>query len=138
LSDEKEVLDVVRKAYDFGRQGIYEKFSAIHASGYTRFSDLPPFRLQEREEALKLKESLLTQLIDFEYELINPKVAIHGDVALASFIMRYRGMAVNDYAFEGRIVDTLVRCTVILIREDGEWKIVHEHFSRIPEGFSPE
>jgi hypothetical protein len=52
-------------------------------------------------------------------------------------ILRYRGMAVNDYAFEGRLVDTVVRCSIVLEKTENGWRILHEHLSRTPENFPP-
>ncbi|BAJ49877.1 conserved hypothetical protein [Candidatus Caldarchaeum subterraneum] len=132
----EEVYRVVVEALEAGIRGDEETFNDLHSHGYTRYSDLPPYRLQSREEALKLKISLLTQLIDFEYSLENFQTFYHGDVAVACFLLRYRGMAVNDYAFEGRMVEGVARCTVVLEKNGDKWRILHEHLSRVPEGFS--
>ena len=137
MEEVKEVLGFLARVFEAGRNGLWEEFESLHSPGYTRFSDLPPFRLQSREEALKLKLSLLTELIDFEYEFVEPRVDFRDGFAVASFILRYRGMAVNDYAFEGRLVDSVVRCTAVLEKTGDGWRILHEHLSRTPEGFSP-
>ncbi|MEM2095635.1 MAG: nuclear transport factor 2 family protein [Candidatus Caldarchaeum sp.] len=131
-----EVVNTIKVSLEFSKNGLVDEVLELHHQDYTRFSDLPPFRLQSRDEALKLKLSLMTELVDFEYRMTEPKVVIMGDVALAVFTMRYRGMAVNNYAFEGRMVDAAVRCSVVLRRVGRSWKILHEHVSRVPEGFS--
>ncbi|MEM2236899.1 MAG: nuclear transport factor 2 family protein [Candidatus Caldarchaeum sp.] len=138
MNPSDEILETIRKCFELGKNGMFEAFNELHAENYTRYSDLPPFRLQERDEALKLKASLLTELVDFEYEMMQPTVELMEDTALAVFLMRYRGMAVNDYAFEGRMIDATVRCSVLLRKTKQGWKIVHEHLSKIPEGFSPD
>ncbi|MEM1943612.1 MAG: nuclear transport factor 2 family protein [Candidatus Caldarchaeum sp.] len=131
-----EVVNTIKVSLEFSKNGLVDEVLELHHQDYTRFSDLPPFRLQTRDEALKLKLSLMTELVDFEYWMTEPKVVIMGEVALAVFTMRYRGMAVNSYAFEGRMVDAAVRCSVVLKRVGRIWKILHEHVSRVPEGFS--
>ncbi|MEM0383374.1 MAG: nuclear transport factor 2 family protein [Candidatus Caldarchaeum sp.] len=131
-----EVINTIKLSLEFSRNGLIDEFQELHHQDYTRFSDLPPFRLQSRDEALKLKLSLMTELVDFDYRMTEPQVVIMGDVALAVFTMRYGGMAVNNYAFEGRMVDAAVRCSMVLRRVGRSWKILHEHVSRIPEGFS--
>ncbi|MEM1946324.1 MAG: nuclear transport factor 2 family protein [Candidatus Caldarchaeum sp.] len=138
MKEADEVLETIRKCFELGRNGLFEEFTALHAENYTRFSDLPPLRLQERDEALKLKASLLTELVDFEYEIINPTVELMEDMALAVFYMRYKGLAVNDYAFEGQMVNVTVRCSVVLQKSEHGWRIVHEHMSRTLEGLLPD
>ncbi len=138
MNQVEEILETIRKSFEFGRQGLLDEFNELHAQNYTRFSELPPYRLQERDEALKLKASLLTDLVDFTYQIMHSTIVVMDDTAVAVFMMKYRGMAVNDYAFEGRIVDAMVRCSMVLRRSVDGWKILHEHISKIPEGFSPD
>ncbi|MEM4190024.1 MAG: nuclear transport factor 2 family protein [Candidatus Caldarchaeum sp.] len=133
-----EVLETIRRSFELGRSGLFEEFSELHAENYTRFSDLPPLRLQDRDEALKLKASLLSELVDFEYEIVNPSIQLMGNIALALFYMRYKGLAVNDYAFEGQRVEATVRCSVLLQKTVQGWKIVHEHLSKAHESFLPD
>ncbi|MCS7137287.1 MAG: nuclear transport factor 2 family protein [Candidatus Caldarchaeum sp.] len=132
----EEIYQTVLKMFELGKQGMSEEFNDLHSSEYTRYSDLPPYRLQEREEGLQLKMSLMTQLVDFEYSVENFRVLTSGHLALAFFTLQYKGMAVNDYAFEGKFVKGLARCTLVLEKVGGCWKILHEHLSRVPEGFS--
>lgn len=131
-----EIYQTVEKSFEVGKQGFSDDFNDLHSPRYTRYSDLPPYHLQEREEALQLKMSLLTQLVDFKYDIENFQVVIADGTAVAFFILHYRGMAVNDYAFEGKVVKGTARCTLVLERVGGSWKILHEHLSRVPEGFS--
>lgn len=138
MMEADKVVKTIKQSFELSRNGLADELLDLHDLSYTRFSDLPPFRLQSREEAVKLKLSLMTELIDFDYRMTEPSVSVLGDVAVAAFVMRYRGMAVNNYAFEGRMVDSTVRCSMVLKKVDGRWKIVHEHVSRVPEGFSPD
>ncbi|MCX8201561.1 MAG: nuclear transport factor 2 family protein [Candidatus Caldarchaeum sp.] len=132
----EEIYQTVVKSFEAGKQGLSDDFNDLHSARYTRYSDLPPYHLQERDEALQLKTSLLTQLVDFEYNIENFRVITVQDTAVAFFILHYRGMAINDYAFEGKVVEGSARCTLVLERIGGSWKILHEHLSRTPEGFS--
>lgn len=134
----EEIYQTICRSFEYGRQGLSEQFNETHSEDYTRYSDFPPFRLQERDEGLQLKMSLLTQLVDFEFTIENFRVIASGELAVAVFILRYSGMAVNDYAFEGKLVKSVARCTVVLRRYGREWRILHEHLSRVPEGYSLE
>jgi len=92
---------------------------------YTKFDDWPPFDLQERE-ALKNEAKALKVLKEYEYETGNWKIQIFGDSAIATFIIAYRGQ-IRDLKF-----DIKSRVSAFLLKRDGEWKIVHEHWSRFP------
>lgn len=99
----------------------------IYKDGYTKFDDWPPFERQgidglEREaEALKV-------LKEYNYEISDWRVDLLDDnVALASFIIKYRGRIREvDFNIKSRV-------SMVLIRVEGEWKIIHEHWSRFPE-----
>jgi len=132
-SEEMRVLETITKVFEAGRNGDAEMIKQLHSNSYTRFSELPPFHLQERDEALKLKTALYTELIDFNYKMENVNIRIISDsVAVAAFNLSYEGVYIYSYTFEGRPFSMHVRCTAILVKEDGEWKILHEHYSRIP------
>lgn len=130
---EEEILRVVRRVFETGKEGNLETFRQLHSTHYTRFSDLPPYRIQEKDEALKLKGSLYSELVDFTYQMSDIEVKVLGDVAVVTFLLKYGGVYVYGYTFEGRPLSITSRCTVVLVREDGEWRIIHEHYSRIPE-----
>ena len=51
------------------------------------------------------------------------KVDVFGNVAVATFIL--------DYGFQNGAerVEKKNRSTLVLVKAQGEWKIVHEHFS---------
>lgn len=99
----------------------------IHKDGYTKFDDWPPFERQgidglEREaEALKVLKEYSYEISDWRMDLLD------GNVALASFIIKYRGR-IRDINFNIKS-----RVSVVLMRIKEEWKIVHEHWSRFPE-----
>jgi DNA-directed RNA polymerase subunit RPC12/RpoP len=97
----------------------------VDQANYTKFDDWPPFYLQE-SEALKNEAKALKVLKEYDYEIRSWKIQIFGDSAIATFIIRYRGL-IRDLKF-----DIESRVSVFLLKTDGEWKILHEHWSRIP------
>lgn len=125
---------VILEMYEAMREADYERLADLHSSdGYTRYSDLPPYGLMDIEESLRAKASLMTQIQDFGYEITNLAVRELGGVAIATYEVSYGGILVYDYRFEGRSFRVRSRCTAILIKEAGRWRILHEHHSRIPE-----
>ena len=134
MSAEQAVLETLLKVFEAGRNGDAESMKMLHSEQFTRYSELPPLHLQERDEALKLKTSLYTELIDFKYEINDVSIRMLSDnAALATFTLSYEGVYIYSYTFEGRPFSMQVRCTAVLVREGGEWKILHEHYSRMDE-----
>ncbi len=92
---------------------------------YTKFDDWPPFERQG-SEALDREAQAFKVLKEYSYELDNWKVDVFGDSSLASFKINYRGLIRQvDFNIASRV-------TVFLVNYGGEWKIVHEHWSRFP------
>lgn len=95
---------------------------------YTKFDDWPPFERQGMD-GLRREAEALKVLKEYSYEISDLRIDIlGGDVALASFIIKYRGKIRSlDFNVRSRVT------MVLLKREDG-WRLVHEHWSRMPEG----
>jgi len=93
---------------------------------YTKFDDWPPFDLQG-PEALRSEAQALKVLKEYSYETRSWNINVFGDYALAAFIIRYRG-EIRDLSF-----NVQSRVTAFLARDEGAWKIMHEHWSRFPE-----
>jgi len=98
----------------------------VYKEKYTKFDDWSPFDLQG-SEALKNEADALKVLKEYNYETRAWKIEIFGDSAIAAFIISYQGK-IRDLSFNIRS-----RVTAFLIKHEGEWKIVHEHWSRLPQ-----
>jgi ketosteroid isomerase-like protein len=92
---------------------------------YTKFDDWPPFERQG-PEALDRENEAFKVLKEYSYEIANWKVDVFDDASLATFIINYRGV-IRELSFNIKS-----RVTVFLINKGGEWKLVHEHWSRFP------
>ncbi len=99
--------------------------SLVDRRSYTKFDDWPPFNLQN-STALNREAEALKVLKEYDYETADWKIDIFDDAALVSFIIRYHGM-IRDVSFNIRS-----RVTAFLLKRGEDWKIVHEHWSRIP------
>lgn len=100
--------------------------SLVDRKRYSKFDDWPPFKRQG-SEALKREADALKVLEEYEYETSDWKIDIFGDAALASFTIKYRGK-IRELRFNVRS-----RVSAFLLRREGSWKLVHEHWSRFPE-----
>jgi ketosteroid isomerase-like protein len=100
----------------------------INEENYTKFDDWPPFNRQEHD-ALRREADALQVLKEYNYKVDEWRIDIFDDAAVASFIINYNGQMRNrKFYIKSRV-------SVFLIRKNGEWRIVHEHWSRFPESF---
>ncbi len=99
--------------------------SLVYAEKYTKFDDWPPFDLQD-SNALRSEADALKVLKEYDYETRGWRVETFGDLALATFIIRYKGR-IRDLDF-----NVQSRVTEVLLKHGDAWKIIHEHWSRFP------
>ena len=102
----------------------------IDTSRYSKFDDWPPWTRQDAETGLKNEFGAFQVLKNYNYDLKDLKLDVIGDAASATFHFHYTG-EMRDQSF-----DVNSRVTIILLREAGEWKIIHEHYSRMGDGGS--
>jgi ketosteroid isomerase-like protein len=126
-TSEDAVKAVITQRIDGVRRRDMEAIlKIIDKERYTKFDDWAPFERQG-PDALDREDEAFKVLKEYSYEIINWQVDVFGDASLASFIINYRGV-IRELNFNIRS-----RVTVFLVNKGGEWKLVHEHWSRFPE-----
>jgi ketosteroid isomerase-like protein len=93
---------------------------------YTKFDDWPPFARQDAEAALRNEFNAYHALTNYEYEVRDYRVTVFDDMALATFHLHYTG------SMRGKRFAVTSRVTVVLRKEEGVWRVIHEHYSRFP------
>lgn len=124
-SSDDAIKNVIIKRLD-GIKNKDEKAirSIIDAGRYSKFDDWPPYSRLDGDAALKNELGAFQVLSNYNYDLTNFKVDMIGDVAIATFQLHYTGqMGIRPFEVNSRI-------TTILLKQDAEWKIIHEHYSR--------
>jgi ketosteroid isomerase-like protein len=131
----REVASVVHAFFEAGKNKDLASLVKFHSPAdlFTKFDDVPPYTRQGSDEAFVFEQASFANISDYSYTVDDLRVDLIGDVAVATFYLGCRGMFVNDYSFEGRTVASRSRVTMLLARFDGSWKIVHEHFSSVPD-----
>ncbi len=130
LSDIAGVIDAF---FQIGITKDMAKLKDIQAQGaeYSSFSDLPPYDLKDFDTSIALQELRFAGIADYAYEIINPRVSMLGDAAIAAFEVRQSGMLVDNKSFTGEHVSVRNRATFVLAKRP-DWKIVHIHMSEMP------
>jgi ketosteroid isomerase-like protein len=133
--DKKDIEGTVRAFFEAGKNKDLPALAGFHASGdrFTKFDENPPYVRQNSEEAFMYEQAAFANISDYTYSIEELRLDLLGDVAVASFYLTYSGMFVNDYSFEGSPVRARSRVTMVLERTPKGWKMIHEHFSRLPE-----
>jgi len=127
VKPEEAVKDVlIRRIEGIKNRDARAIAALVDRERYTKFDDWPPFERQD-QDVLKREAEALKVLREYSYETIDWKVHVLGDTALASFIINYRG-TIRDLKFDIRS-----RVTALLAKQEGAWRLVHEHWSRFPQ-----
>ena len=133
--DREDVEGTIRAFFEAGKNKDLTALADFHAprDQFTKFDENPPYSRQNSDEAFVYEQAAFANISDYDYSIADLRVDLLGDVAVASFHLRYSGMFVNDYSFEGSPVRARSRVTMVLERTAKGWKMVHEHFSRVPD-----
>ncbi len=108
-------------------RGNPSPYLELYAPELTYFDPFTP-RRWNLEEVAVLYDSIRGQVVVDRFEMVNPQVQIHGDVAVLSFNYTSSG-------FEG-----MWNCTEVYRRFGdgpdgpggiGDWKIIHNHWSDV-------
>lgn len=108
-------------------RGNPTRYLELYAPEFTYFDPFTP-RRWDLDEVREMYEGLRGQLSVDRFEMVNPVVQIHGDVAVLSF----------NYTSSGFI--GMWNCTEVYRRfgpapedpdDPGDWKIIHNHWSDV-------
>jgi hypothetical protein len=119
------IISLERAALDRWGKGDPWGFTEISAQEVTYFDT----GTEQRVDGLKALKELYAPRegkIKIErYDMINPKVQLHGNTAVLTFnLIDYMPTA------EGSIREVYWNSTEVYSRINGEWKIIHTHWSK--------
>lgn len=100
-------------------------FDSRSMHNYSLFSQFPPFVKLNRETAQDHLSSIMRESRGLRVRLQDLDLKIYGSFAYATMYI------IHEISYIGRSLRNKTRTTMIFAREDGVWKIVHEHFSPI-------
>ena len=117
-----EILDACR-AKEFDRLASY------HLSGpkFSKFDDEGPQGRQDDKSGMQGEIDTFTALDAFDGRFDDLKVDVFGPVAIATSIARY------TFSMHGEHGSGQSRSTLVLVDDDGDWLIAHEHHSPLTE-----
>jgi ketosteroid isomerase-like protein len=125
MSEDEVKAVLIRRIEGIKKKDAQSIADLVDKDRYTKFDDWPPFERQGLE-ALNREAEALKVLKEYDYEISGWKVDVINNVAIASFIINYGG-TIRDLNFNIKS-----RVTAVLTKINGEWKLIHEHWSRFP------
>jgi ketosteroid isomerase-like protein len=123
-----EVMAAARAQWAVETAGgpIAEEMATV-ADDYTEFNPDYPVRLDGKMANGKLYEATEKGgMKPIASEMMNPKVQVYGDVA----ILTYSFAGVNQTK-DGKTKASAGKSTRVYARQNGQWKLVHAHFSSV-------
>lgn len=99
--------------------------STKHWADNTLWFDIPPFASRGIKPAYKAFDSAFGQLKSCEVEILETEIFLNVDMGVVCTVQRW-----NTVAKDGTVnPPMLVRQTNCFERQNGQWKVIHEHSS---------
>ena len=117
-----EIMDACEKK-DFVRLESYH----LYGPKFTKFSTESAGRL-DAEVARKGERDGLSKVDGLSMRVDGLKIDVFGKVGIATFVLNYSFKAGEE------TIEKQAKTTMVFVKEDGEWKIAHEHLSGISGG----
>jgi len=126
VTQPEQIIALERGALDRWGKGDPQGYLEIMASEITYFDPFQEKRL-DGPAVRAFIEPLKGKIMTSHYDMVNPKVQFHGDVALLTFNL-------FTYTKTADAPETLAaswNSTEVYRRFDDGWKIIHSHWSNI-------
>jgi len=122
-----EIIAMERAALDRWGKGDPQGYLEIMANEVTYFDPLQEKRVDGRDAMLKMLAPITGKVKVGRFDMIDPKVQRHGDAALLTFnLVSYVTQPDGKEQAVARW-----NSTEVYGRIDGQWRIVHSHWSYI-------
>ena len=126
-----EIIALERAALDRWGNGDIQGPLDLYSPDITYFDPFQEKRVDGIEAMRKLYAPIAGKLKIGRYEMTDPKVQQHGDVAILTFnLMDY---VIRQPGGPGN-VKVPWNCTEVYVRTGGKWNVIHEHWSFIKPG----
>jgi uncharacterized protein (TIGR02246 family) len=118
-ADAATLLTMERSAMDQWSKGDPEAFLAIYDPDIVYFDPFISQRINGRDALRKWYDTFRGKFRIDHYEFLDPKVEISGDMALLTY----------NFVSQGSQGEKRWNATEVYRRRDGQWRIIHSHWS---------
>ncbi len=127
-TDVEKITRVVFEKFKLAQSGDFEGFKKLHlvGAGFSLFDSYPPFERFDDTRAISREEEWIhTKLPKYSWKIDDLKITVLGHTALTTLRVKY------FRSKEMVKAKRLVRGTLVFVRRDDSWKILHEHWSKV-------
>lgn len=117
-----EIKALVIDIFKDGAGKNLEALDAYHLNS-PKFTRVEDSGLLSYEEGKVLEENFYGNADILNYNVHNHKVDVYGDIAISSFHIDMKAIVESD------TIDRKAKASLTFAKNNGEWKIVHEHIS---------
>jgi ParB family transcriptional regulator, chromosome partitioning protein len=122
--NESEIRRIIADMMEgLNSKDLSQFFRDISKRYFTMFSRFPPFDKMETKEAMDYLSNVLRQMSSYRVKIEDLDIKIFQNFAYATFY------ELHKIGILGKMVKTRTRATIIFAKEEGTWKIMHEHWS---------
>jgi ParB/RepB/Spo0J family partition protein len=107
----------------FSSKDITPFFNAVSSHHFTMFPRFPPLTRLDYHSAKEYFCEVLAQMENFEQNILDMQIRVARGFAYATLVIKYKMVIAR------RTIVSRGRATIILERENLEWRIVHAHWS---------
>lgn len=125
--DVAAVKQAVHSVFESIKHGELEELAHQHLNSedFSKWPDGGAPSILGYDAAIELETTMFSAMTSLEYTIQDLRVAVIGPAAIATFVISY------DIAFGGDSMSASERSTLVFAKGEGDWKIVHEHFSPV-------
>jgi ketosteroid isomerase-like protein len=117
------VIKTERAAWEAVKNKDLNALADYFAENASMFSEGQAYRTSGRAELLRGLENWLSQGELRSYQMLDPQVEVVGETALLTYYFTESGVrAGKDYTRAGK-------ASLVLVKQDGRWRVLHEHVS---------
>jgi ketosteroid isomerase-like protein len=123
---EEEIITQERERLNHWAKGELRAYAQGSADDVSYFDDIGAHaRLDGLPALLEYLSALEGQVPAHDYEVVNPRVQLYGDVGIVTlqYHPSLHGVALQPW-----------KATSVYRRSDGQWNMVHAHWSMVKEG----
>jgi ketosteroid isomerase-like protein len=134
-TDSAKIRDIIYKYFQIAKSKEIEGLPGFFSDNFTKFGDSPPYDRRELERAMMLEQLQFASISDYDFKVESLQIdVISESAAVATFELQSTGIIVDDYSFRGTAINNRSRVTIVFQKEkkSGEWKMLHQHLSRMP------
>ena len=125
--DQENIKAILVNIFDVAKAKDMDALDTYHLRGpkFSKFDDGGIPGRQDYETGKRTETEFFMGVSEFDYTLPDTKVDVFGNAAIATFIIDYN-VALSDTTINGKS-----RGTLVFVKDNGQWKIAHEHFSPV-------